>query len=319
MKSDTILVIGASGQIGTELTLHLRNEFKASNIIASDIKQPSQKVLQTGPFEIMDVTDEQNFAELLSKHHVTQVYNLAALLSASSEKKPKLAWKVNMTGLLNSLDLAVQFGVKKIFWPSSIAVFGPDTPKHNTPQNTVMNPTSVYGISKLAGERWMQYYYDNHDLDTRSIRYPGLISYRAEPGGGTTDYAVNIFYDAIEKCSYESFLAADTTLPMMYMPDAIRATVELMEAPKEQIKVRSSYNVAAMSFSPEQIGVELAKHFPEFQLTYNPDFRQKLADTWPQSIDDSVAQKQWNWDHRFDLASMTVDMLKHIKTAVPSI
>lgn len=308
MSKEKILVLGSAGQIGTELVEELRKLFGTESVISSDIKKP---FAESGPFEIIDVLDFNTIHKIISKNNVTQIYLLAALLSATAEQKPKLGWKLNMEGLFNVLDIASEKKIK-VFWPSSIAAFGPTTPKQNTPQITVMEPTTVYGISKQAGERWCEYYFHKYNLDVRSIRYPGLISYKAAPGGGTTDYAVNIFHDAIDKNNYECFLNPDTALPMMYMPDAIRGTIALMNAPEEKIKIRSSYNIAAFSFSPVQLAHEIKKHLPEFTITYKPDYRQSIAETWPQSIDDSIAREQWGWKPEFDLQTMTKEMLTHI-------
>ncbi|MBK6730427.1 MAG: NAD-dependent epimerase/dehydratase family protein [Bacteroidetes bacterium] len=307
-----ILLIGACGQIGSELTAYLRNKKGNENIIAADIKEPPAAIAD-GPFEILNVLDKQALADLIKKHEITEIYNLAAMLSATGEKYPLKAWDLNMNGLLNTLELAKELPIKKIFWPSSIAVFGPSTPVTNTPQLTVMEPQTIYGISKLAGERLCEWYFLKHGIDVRSIRYPGLISYKAEPGGGTTDYAVDIYFQAKRKGSYDCFLEKDTVLPMMYMPDALRATVDLMEADASQVQVRSSYNVAAMSFSPQMISESIKKQLPDFTITYTPDFRQQIAATWPQSIDDSIARNHWNWKPDFDLDAMTKDMLANIK------
>jgi len=307
--TEKILLIGSSGQIGTELTEKLQEMYGAGNVIASDLKKP---VNFSGNFEVLDVLDEKRLGEIVSKHKVTQVYLLAALLSATSEKNPQFAWKLNMGSLFNVLDLAKEKKIKKVYWPSSIAVFGPSTPRQNVPQYTVMDPSTVYGISKLAGERWCEYYHVKHGVDVRSLRYPGLISYKSPPGGGTTDYAVDIFYQALEQGSYECFLSEDTMLPMMYMPDAIRATIELMETASENVKVRSSYNVSAISFSPKEIASAIKKKIPNFSISYNPDFRQKIADSWPGSIDDSQASKDWNWKAKYALPEMVKDMLDNL-------
>nr|5Z75_A Chain A, Artificial L-threonine 3-dehydrogenase [synthetic construct]5Z75_B Chain B, Artificial L-threonine 3-dehydrogenase [synthetic construct]5Z75_C Chain C, Artificial L-threonine 3-dehydrogenase [synthetic construct]5Z75_D Chain D, Artificial L-threonine 3-dehydrogenase [synthetic construct] len=304
-----ILVIGACGQIGTELTVALREIYGNENVVASDIREPNE---ESGPFEKLDVMDKERLEEIVEKHKITQVYHLAAILSATGEKNPLFAWDLNMNSLLNVLELAREGKIDKIFWPSSIAVFGPTTPKENTPQHTVMDPSTVYGISKLAGERWCEYYHEKYGVDVRSIRYPGLISWKTPPGGGTTDYAVDIFHKALEDGKYTCFLSEDTALPMMYMDDAIRATIELMEAPAENIKIRSSYNLAGMSFTPEEIAEEIKKHIPDFEISYEPDFRQAIADSWPASIDDSVARKDWGWKPEYDLDKMTEDMLKNL-------
>ncbi len=306
------LIIGASGQIGIELTMALRKLKGAENIIASDIKNSEAEELKGGPFEILNVLNAEEIEAAINKYNVSEVYQLAALLSATSEKKPELAWDLNMNGLFNILDLAKSKKIEKVFWPSSIAVFGPTTPKENTPQYTIMEPNSVYGISKLAGERWCEYYFQKFGVDVRSLRYPGLVGFRSEPGGGTTDYAVEIFDHAIDKGHYNCFLREDTMLPMMMMEDAIRATINIMEAPMEQIKIRSSYNIAGCSFSPVQLAAEIKKHIPEFYMTCNPDFRQQLADSWPDSIDDVDARKDWNWQAQFDTARLVKTMISEL-------
>lgn len=304
---EKILVIGAAGQIGSELTLALRNVYGDSNVYATDIKDAPKDVKKSGPFQILDVMDEKRLIHFVIRYKITQIYLLAAVLSGNAERLPLQAWDINMRSLLNILDLAREVGVKKIFWPSSIAVFGLTTPKINTPQLTFTEPNTVYGISKLAGERWCEYYYKRFSLDVRSIRYPGLISYKTEAGGGTTDYAVEIFYDAVEKGKYECFLKPDTKLPMMFMPDAIRATIELMEANENKLSIRSSYNISGITFDPKELSDEIKKSVPGFEITYKPDFRQAIAESWPQSIDDSVARNDWNWKHEYDLEKMTRD------------
>jgi nucleoside-diphosphate-sugar epimerase len=308
-SSEKILVIGSSGQIGTELTAQLQKIYNENSVVASDLKKSKNF---SGAFEELDVLDEKRLGEIVSKHKISQVYLLAALLSATAEKNPQFAWKLNMNSLFNVLDLAKEKKINKIYWPSSIAVFGPSTPKENVPQFTVMDPTTVYGISKLAGERWCEYYFLKHGVDVRSLRYPGLISYTSPPGGGTTDYAVDIFYQAIEKENYQCFLKEDTVLPMMYMPDALRATIELMETDAKNVKVRSSYNIAAMSFSPKEIAEEIKKHISKFKIEYKPDFRQSIANSWPKSIDDSFANRDWNWKNKVTLSEMVKDMLAHL-------
>lgn len=310
MATEKILIVGSQGQIGLELTQELRNIYGNDNVIASDVKSPEYT---SGPFEVLDVMDKNTLNDIFSKHKVTQVYLLAALLSATAEKNPRFAWDLNMEGLFNVLNAAKEGVLKKVYWPSSIAVFGPTTPKKDTPQYTVMEPNTIYGISKQAGERYCEYYHQKHGVDVRSIRYPGLIGHKSAPGGGTTDYAVHIYHEALKHKKYECFLSAETELPMMYMPDALRATISLMEAPAEQVKIRSSYNVAGVSFTPDEIAAEIRKHIPEFTISYAPDFRQAIADSWPQSIDDSYARNDWGWKPEFDLANMTQDMLANLK------
>lgn len=307
-----ILVIGACGQIGTELVLSLRQKYGVEQVIASDLKEmPTGKFLD-GPYVQVDVLNREQLRSYIQSAQIEQVYLLAALLSATAEKNPDFAWKLNMEGLFTILDLAKEGHIKRIFWPSSIAVFGPTTPKQQTPQLTIMEPTTVYGISKLAGERWCAYYHAKFDVDVRSIRYPGLISHTSMPGGGTTDYAVDIFYHAKKYGKYTSFLRQDSALPMMYMEDAIRATIELMEAPKEEVKIRSGYNLSGLSFTPATLAAEIQKHLPAFQISYEPDFRQQIADSWPDSIDDTAAQNDWHWKAKFDLPNMVKEMLMHV-------
>ena len=308
-----ILIIGACGQIGTELTQKLRGIYGVENVIASDIRKLNIDVVNSGPFEVINALDFNQIQHLVEIHEIDEVYLMAALLSATAEKNPAFAWDLNMNSLFHVLNLAKAGKIKKIFWPSSIAVFGPTTPRENTPQYTIMEPSTVYGISKQTGERWCEYYHNIYGVDVRSIRYPGLISWSSPPGGGTTDYAVDIFHKAIAKKKYDCFLSSETKMPMMYMDDAIAATIQIMQSPKEQIKIRSSYNLAAMSFTPSEIAEEIKKHIPEFTITYHPDFRQKIADSWPASIDDSAAREDWNWNHKFDISSMTKDMLDHLK------
>jgi nucleoside-diphosphate-sugar epimerase len=308
-----ILVLGASGQIGTELTQKLRLLYGNENVIASDIREGNAEMMASGPFEIIDATDKETILKTIQKYKVTEVYLLAAMLSATAEKMPQKAWNLNMNSLLAVLDLAKEKHIEKIYWPSSIAVFGPTTPKENTPQKTVMEPSTVYGISKVSGEFWCNYYHDKFGVDVRSLRYPGIISWKTKPGGGTTDYAVDIYFKALEDKKYECFLSENTTLPMMYMDDAVNATIQLMQADAKDVKIRNGYNLAAMSFTPKEIAVEIKKHIPNFEITYKPDFRQQIADSWPQTIDDSQARKDWNWQHTFDLKSMTEDILKNLK------
>jgi nucleoside-diphosphate-sugar epimerase len=307
-----ILIIGACGQLGTELTLKLRELKGKENVIASDLRGPID-LIADGPFEKLDILDKGSFHSLLKKHKIDEIYHLAAVLSAKGEQDPHFAWKLNMESLLTVLE-AGRNGVSKIYWPSSIAVFGPSTPKQMTPQDTIMDPNTVYGISKLAGERWCAYYHEKYGVDVRSLRYPGLIGYKALPGGGTTDYAVDIFHKAIAGMPFECFLNENTMLPMMYMDDAVNSTIDLMESPIENIRVRSSYNLAAMSFNPAQIAEEIKKYYPNFTITYNPDFRQEIAASWPAVIDDSAARKDWGWDHKFGLIELVETMLTHLKS-----
>jgi nucleoside-diphosphate-sugar epimerase len=311
--STKILIIGACGQIGTELTHQLRTIYGNENVIASDIRKLNNDVVNNGIFEVLNALDFNQIEHIIEKYHIEEVYLMAALLSATAEKNPAFAWDLNMNSLFHVLNIAKAKKIKKIFWPSSIAVFGPTTPTENTPQYTIMEPTTVYGISKQAGERWCEYYHHIFGVDVRSVRYPGLISWSTPPGGGTTDYAVDIYHKALEEGKYDCFLSEKTRLPMMYMEDAIRATIEIMQAPAEQIKIRSSYNLAGISFSPKEIAEEIKKHIPDFTITYNPDFRQKIADSWPASIDDSHARTDWNWKHHYDMESMTVEMLENLK------
>ena len=308
-----ILIIGACGQIGTELTLALRERWGNDQVIASDIREGSAELMSSGPFELADATDQGRLAQLVQEYDIEEVYLMAAMLSATAEKVPMKAWNLNMNSLFHVLDLAREGKIKKIFWPSSIAVFGPTTPKEDTPQVTIMEPTTVYGISKQAGERWCEYYFKKFGVDVRSIRYPGLISYKALPGGGTTDYAVEIYHQALDTGRYTYFLGKDTALPMMFMEDAIRGTMMLMEAPADAVKVRSSYNLSALSFTPEVLAKEIQNHIPTFEISYEPDFRQGIADSWPSSIDDSSARKDWNWQHEFDLSRMTAVMLEGVQ------
>jgi nucleoside-diphosphate-sugar epimerase len=307
-----VLVIGAGGQIGTELVVELAKRFGKNAVIASDVKSHPTDALESYQYIPLDVLDKNALRKVVIDHQVTEIYQLAALLSATAEKNPEFAWKLNMEGLFHVLDLAKEGLIQKIFWPSSIAVFGPTTPRINTPQYTVMEPSTVYGISKQAGERWCEYYFNKFNVDVRSLRYPGLISYTSLPGGGTTDYAVDIFYHAKKTGTYNCFLSENTALPMMFMEDAIRATIELMEAPKESIKIRSSYNLAGISFTPAQLTIAIQQEIPNFSISYAPDFRQQIADSWPDSIDDSHAQADWGWKLEFDLEKMSKIMLQHV-------
>jgi nucleoside-diphosphate-sugar epimerase len=312
-----ILIIGACGQIGTELTLKLREINGKNIVIASDIHEGSVELMESGPFELLNAMNFEDILKVVHKHSITDVYLMAAMLSATGEKFPEKAWSLNMTSLFNVLNLAKSGKIKKVFWPSSIAVFGPTTPKENTPQETVMEPSTVYGISKQAGERWCEYYYNKFGVDVRSIRYPGVISWKANPGGGTTDYAIEIFHKALQKGNYNSFLSKDTKLPMLYIDDAIDATIKIMDAKTEAIKIRSSYNLAGMSFTPEEISAEIKKSIPNFTISYKPDFRQEIADSWPKSIDDSKARKDWGWNHKINLEKMSKIMLKNLCNKYP--
>jgi nucleoside-diphosphate-sugar epimerase len=307
---DKVLVIGAGGQIGKELVEELCRIYGNENVIASDIKPDTSSPCI---FEIVDVMDSKAIAVLIRKYKIKEVFLLAALLSATAEKFPEKGWKLNMEGLFNILELMREKVISKLFWPSSIAVFGPNTPKINTPQYTITEPSTVYGISKLAGERWCEYYFRRYGADVRSLRYPGLISYKSPPGGGTTDYAVDIYHEALAKGSYECFLGSNTVLPMMYMPDALKATIGIMQVDSDKIKIRSSYNLAAFSFSPKEIAEEIKKHIPSFEISYKPDARQAIADSWPQSINDTEARENWGWKHTYLLSTMTSDMLYHLK------
>lgn len=313
MAKEKILVIGASGQIGVELTLALRKIYGNANVVASDLREENELLKGSGPYVSMDVMNKEMLHVQVIRQNITQVYHLAAILSATGEKNPNLAWHLNMQGLLNVLEIAHEEKLQKVYWPSSIAVFGPTSPKQNCPQQTIIEPTTVYGISKYAGEFWCNYYFHRFGVDVRSIRYPGLISYKSAPGGGTTDYAIEIFYEALEHKKYNCYLDEDTYLPMMYMPDAIRATIELMETDAKKISIRTSYNVSSMSFSPKEIAAAIKKHVPEFTIAYKPDYRQAIAQSWPQSIDDSVARKDWGWKEEYDLQAMTKDMLENLQ------
>ena len=308
-----ILVIGSNGQIGTELVLSLRERFSSATVIAADLGENAPELLKNGPYVKLDVLDKTSVRDYIISNEIKEVYLLAALLSVTAEKNPAFAWQLNMDGLFILLDLAKEKYIDKLFWPSSIAVFGPTTPANNTPQHTTMEPTTVYGISKLSGERWCEYYHKKYQVDVRSLRYPGLISYKSPPGGGTTDYAVDIFYKAKEGTVFDCFLNEQTELPMLFMEDAIRATIELMEAPSENIKIRSSYNLAGVSFTPAILSAEIKNHLPDFQIKYKPDFRQAIADSWPNTIDDSIAKQQWGWQAKFDLPRLVDEMLKNIR------
>lgn len=313
MMLPKILIIGACGQIGTELTQKLRSIYGTENVIASDIRKMNTDVVNSGPFEVVNALDYNQIQHLVEVHEITDVYLMAALLSATAEKNPAFAWDLNMNSLFHVLNLARAKKIQKVFWPSSIAVFGPTTPKEHTPQYTIMEPTTVYGISKQSGERWCEYYHHVYGVDVRSVRYPGLVSWSSPPGGGTTDYAVAIFHEALSKGSYECFLSSDTKMPMMYMDDAIQATIQIMQAEGDALSIRSSYNLAAMSFTPAELAAEISKHIPGFTISYAPDSRQQIADSWPASIDDSEARRDWGWQQEYDLAQMTVAMLDNLK------
>lgn len=310
MSDTRILVIGACGQVGTELVEELANKFGKDRVIASDIRAEASFDV---PYLQLDVMNRERVREVVVDNNVTEVYHLAALLSATAEQNPEFGWKLNMDGLFSILDLGKEGILKKIFWTSSIAVFGPTTPRHDTPQRTIIEPTTVYGISKFAGERWCEYYHTRWGVDVRSVRYPGLIGHKSLPGGGTTDYAVDIFHQALQQGSYECFLSAETALPMMYMSDAVKATIDIMQVPLEEVKIRSSYNISAMSFDPAGVASEIQKHLPDFSISYAPDFRQAIANNWPASIDDAEARADWGWQHAYDLPSMVDDMLKNLR------
>ena len=309
---DKVLVIGSSGQIGSELVAELRSNYGNSNVIASDIVASNQIIMDSGPFEILDVTDSERLYEIVKKHNVTHVYLLAAILSANAEKKPNLSWDLNMKSLFNILDLAKNKIIKKVFWPSSIAVFGPNTEKIKTQQHTITEPNTVYGISKLAGERWCEYYFNKYNVDVVSLRYPGLIGWKSNPGGGTTDYAVHIFHEAIKNKKYISFLTKDTTLPMMYMADAIKATLKIMESDSDKIKIRSSYNISGCSFNPEELANEIKSYIPDFKISYNSDYRQEIADSWPDSLEDSLAKEHWGWQAEYKMPKLVEEMIKNL-------
>lgn len=310
---ERILIIGAAGQIGSELTVELRKIYGSDNVFATDIKEASRDIMDSGPFQLLDVMDDKRLIHFIIRHKITQIYQLAAVLSGNAEKLPLQAWHINMNSLMNILEVAKMVDeVKKIFWPSSIAVYGPTTPRLNTPQLSVMEPTTVYGVSKLAGERWCEYYHKKYNTDVRSIRYPGLISFKTEAGGGTTDYAVEIYYEAVRNGRYTCFLSADTALPLLFMPDAIKATIDLMETDRSNLSVHSAYNLGGMSITPSEIHKEICKHIPGFQIDYKPDFRQVIAETWPQSIDDSISTRDWGYSYRYDLESITKIMIEEI-------
>jgi nucleoside-diphosphate-sugar epimerase len=313
MSEIKILVTGACGQIGSELTMALRERYGNENVVAAGHRtKPSERLRQSGPFEFIDVTKRETVEEVVRKYNIDTIYHLAAILSAVGEEKPQLAWNVNMNGLYNILEIAREHGMVRVFWPSSIAVFGPETPRDNTPQETVLRPTTMYGVTKVAGELLCNYYFKKFGLDVRGVRYPGIISSETLPGGGTTDYAVEIFYEAIKHKRYTCFVREDTVLPMMYMPDAIKGAIDLMEADLSRLKHHADFNLAAMSFSAGELAAEIKKHIPEFTCEYKPDFRQAIADSWPRTIDDSAAREEWGWEPSYDLAAMTVDMLEKL-------
>ena len=309
---DKVLVIGSSGQIGSELVAELRSNYGDSNVIASDIVASNQTIIDSGPFEILDVTDSNRLHEVIKKYEVTHVYLLAAILSANAEKKPNLSWDLNMQSLFNVLDLAKEKIIKKVFWPSSISVFGPNTEKIKTQQYTITEPNTVYGISKLAGERWCEYYFNKYNVDVVSLRYPGLIGWKSNPGGGTTDYAVHIFHEAIKNKKYTSFLTRDTTLPMMYMTDAIKATLKIMQTDSDKIKIRSSYNISGCSFNPEELANEIQSYIPDFKISYNKDYRQEIADSWPDSLEDSLAKEHWGWQAQYNMQKLVKEMIENL-------
>jgi len=305
-----ILITGANGQLGTELAQAIADRVGCENVITSDLVAEGRHL--NIRHEPLDVTRREDLQAIVSRHDVTQIYHLAAALSATGEQNPQWAWNLNMAGLLNVLEVARTTQLDKVFWPSSIAAFGPTTPKRQTPQSTIMEPKTVYGISKLAGEGWCRWYFEKHGVDVRSLRYPGLISYKTPPGGGTTDYAIDMFYYALQNKTYTCFLNEGEVLPMMYMEDAVRATIELMAAPSERITKRGSYNLSGVSFTPRDIIAEVRRHVPEFNVEFRPDFRQAIAEGWPNSIDDSAAQKDWGWKPHFDLSDIVADMLKNL-------
>lgn len=312
-STEKILITGALGQIGTELTNRLVEIHGKENVVASGLDRWNKSLTSAGYYERMDVTNTQLVKQIIQDYEITTVYHLASLLSGTSERQPLFAWRLNVEPLLNFLELAKEGLIKKVFWPSSIAVFGTGIPKNDVGQDVVLNPTTVYGISKMAGEKWCEYYNAKYGVDVRSIRYPGLISWKTPAGGGTTDYAVEIFYEALEEGKYKSFIKEDTGMPMLYMDDAIDATLKLMEAPKDQLTVHSSYNLGGMSFTPSELAAEIKKHIPEFEISYEPDFRQAIADSWPASIDDSIAKRDWGLNYQFGIEEMTADMLKNLR------
>jgi nucleoside-diphosphate-sugar epimerase len=311
-----ILVIGACGQIGTELTLALRQKYGGESVVAADLKRESDLLKGTGPFLPLDIMDKVTLQVQVKRQGINTIYLLAAMLSAAGEQQPQLAWRLNMESLLNTLEVAREEKVEKIFWPSSIAVFGPDAPKKNCPQTAWSTPATIYGISKLSGEQWCHYYFKRYGMDIRSIRYPGLISYNTLPGGGTTDYAIEIFHAAVRGEPYSCFLKEDQRLPMMYMEDAVRGTLQLMEAPASRLMVRTAYNLAGISFTPAEVAAEIKRLIPGFSIEYHPDYRQAIAETWPESIDDQTARTDWGWKAEYDLQKMTAEMIRQIRPAL---
>ena len=310
-----LMVTGSTGQIGSELTMALRKEYGGDNVLAlGHIRKPDPKLLDSGPYEILDVAEKERIDEVVKKYDVDTIYHLVALMSGKGEQNPQLAWKLNMDSLYNILEIARERGLSRIFWPSSIGVFGPSTPRTNTPQETVLLPSTIYGVTKVSGELLCNYYFQKYGLDTRSIRFPGIISSETPPGGGTTDYAVEIFYEAIRTRRYTCFLKKDTRLPFLYMPDCIKATMNLMKASLDQVKRHDGYNVSGISFSPAQLASEIMKHMPEFRCDYHPDSRQKIADSWTTSMDDSLARREWGWKPDYDLSSLTKDMLERLSS-----
>lgn len=316
--ADIVLVLGSAGQVGTDLVSRLRHVYGSSNVVATDIRMADNSITEEGPFELVNVLDDQSLIAVFKKYRPAVVYHLAAMLSATAEENPKKGWELNMDGLFKVFDLCLEYHVQRVFWPSSIAVFGPGTPKLHTPQHCIMDPNTIYGISKLAGERYCEYYHKRWGLDVRSVRYPGLIGWKALPGGGTTDYAVDIFHQALKSGHYTCFLKEGTVLPMMYMDDAIKATIDITEAPAEMIKIRSSYNIAGFSFGPEDLAAEIRRHIPAFEIDYEPDKRQAIAESWPQSIDDTEAREHWNWRPEYDIDRMVGVMLENLKSLVSS-
>jgi nucleoside-diphosphate-sugar epimerase len=311
---EKILITGASGQIGSELTPRLREKFGSENVVASDIREPDETLVEQRPFEVVDVTDKERLKKVVQEHEIDAIFHLAAILSASGERNPQLAWRVNILGLHNVLEIARELGLAKVFHPSSIAVFGPETPKDMTPQETVLRPKTIYGTTKVAGELIGDYYFNKYGVDIRGVRFPGVISNVAPPGGGTTDYAVEIFYEAVNRGKYTCFVKENTILPMIYMPDCLKATMDLMEADLSRLKHHTDFNVSGLSFSVGELAAEIQKHLPDFEVSYAPDYRQVIADTWPRTIDDSAARSEWGWKPQYDLESMAIDMLDCLRS-----